>query len=302
MKRIALFVILAVSVAAGASAAATEAVPSKVGVNWDKGVYVAVAEARAKTTGAKSDPKLVAAAKLRAKEAVVSAILAALGSTPVDSFTKGENYLKHAGVRKDVSAFIVSRCLKYSVAKAGKATAVRAVAEVPIYRVFRLMVSSQETPWMAEKSGGSSKSLAEPEPEVDVQVSANKSAAEESPEPQVGPFTSLIVDTLGFNVQRAMSPKIRREDGSEVWGTVKVDPDVVLDSGIVAYTKSMEEARKNGRAGTNPLVVKAIGRAGGNFFCDAVVGDSDATLILDENAKTHFCDELKVIFVVDPKP
>ena len=116
---------------------------------------------------------------------------------------------------------------------------------------------------------------------------------------QVGPFTSLVVDTLGLKVDRAMSPKIRRADGSEVWGTVKVDYDFVADHGVVVYARSVEDAKKNARAGANPLVVKAIDRAGGEFHCDAVINDADAKLILDENAKTKFLDGYKVVFVVD---
>ena len=126
--------------------------------------------------------------------------------------------------------------------------------------------------------------------------------AQTDPQPtpaQAGPFTSLIVDTLGLKVERAMSPKIRRADGSEVWGTVKADYDFVEDHGVVVYARSVEDAGKNARAGTNPLIVKAIDRAGGEFHCDAVISDADAKLVLDENAKTKFLDGYKVIFVVD---
>ena len=128
---------------------------------------------------------------------------------------------------------------------------------------------------------------------------AQAPTASQPPPPQAGPFTSLVVDTLGLKVDRAMSPKIRRADGSEVWGTVKVDHDFVADHGVVVYARSVEDAKKNARAGANPLVVKAIDRAGGQFHCDAVINDADAKLILDENAKTKFLDGYKVVFVVD---
>lgn len=304
MKRTAGLVIALLVIAAAQSfaAIAMDAVP-RVVVNWERGIYFTAAETSVKTTGAKSDQKLISNAKTSLAALAVTAIVKALESTPVDSFRKGSDYLGSASTRKEMASFITSNCLKYSTAKSGKTTVVRVVAQVPIYKAFQLMMASQASPWAMEKSAKSAGF--DPEPKVRVEVEAGggeKSAAEEPSAPQVGPFTSLIVDTLGLNVQRAMSPKIRREDGSEVWGTVQVDPEVVLDSGIVAYTKSMEEARKNVRAGTNPLVVTAVGRAGGNFFCDAVVSNNDAAWILEENAKSHFCDELKVIFVIDPKP
>ncbi len=53
------------------------------------------------------------------------------------------------------------------------------------------------------------------------------------------------------------------------------------------------------RCGDNPLIVKAVGRAGGMAMCDVVVSDQDADLILAENHKTKFLDQCKVIFVVD---
>lgn len=122
---------------------------------------------------------------------------------------------------------------------------------------------------------------------------------EPAPEKQVGPFTSLIVDTRGCSIARALSPKIRRADGSEVWGTLPVTPDFAAETGIACYVTSMEAARKNGRCGSNPLVVKAVGRAGKLVMCDAVVSDADASLILDESVKTGFLDQCKVVFVID---
>jgi len=135
---------------------------------------------------------------------------------------------------------------------------------------------------------------------VKVTLEVPVSRAGSGPAPaQTGPFTSLIVDTTGLKLDRAMSPKIRRADGSEVWGTVKADYDFVEDHGVVVYARSAEDAGKNARAGANPLLVKAIDRAGGEFHCDAVISDADAKLVLDENVKTKFLDGYKVIFVVD---
>jgi hypothetical protein len=121
------------------------------------------------------------------------------------------------------------------------------------------------------------------------------------PAPAVGPFTSVIIDCRGFNVARAMIPKIRRSNGSEVWGTLKVDPDFVNETGIVGYATSMELAQKGSRCGTNPLIIKAIGRAGGAAMCDAIITDQDSNLVLAENNKTKFMDQFKVIFLVDPQ-
>jgi len=96
-----------------------------------------------------------------------------------------------------------------------------------------------------------------------------------------------------------MSPKIRKSDGAEVWGTVKVDPDFVEDHGIVGYAKTIDEARKCDRCGANPLIIKAIGRAGGAFHSDPIISDADAKLLLDEDTKGKFLDKFDVIFIKD---
>jgi len=113
-------------------------------------------------------------------------------------------------------------------------------------------------------------------------------------------YTALIVDTRGLGVERCMSPKIRRPDGSEVWGTVRINLDWLIEHGIVVYGRTMAEARRHPRCGENPLVVRAVGRAGGRFNSDAVVSDEDAERILAANERDGFLDKYQVIFVVDP--
>lgn len=128
-------------------------------------------------------------------------------------------------------------------------------------------------------------------------VTAEASASTEGPV-----YTSVIVDTLGYNVMRAMSPKLRTKDGVEVWGTIKIDPDDVQDQGPVAYTRTMVDAHKSPRAGANPLELKAIGRAGGSRMCDVVLSDEDVAKLkaADSAAKPPFLAQMKVVLVVDP--
>lgn len=115
------------------------------------------------------------------------------------------------------------------------------------------------------------------------------------------PYTSVIIDATGVGLDRCMSPKIRKSDGSEVWGTMSVDIDFVEDHGIVGYAKDMGEALKCPRSGANPLVIKAIGRAGGNFKSDPIISNADAAFLLAENAKGGFLEKFNVIFIKDGK-
>ncbi|MCX8052355.1 MAG: hypothetical protein N3B12_00975 [Armatimonadetes bacterium] len=127
-------------------------------------------------------------------------------------------------------------------------------------------------------------------------------AAVSQPSVKAEPHTSVIIDTLGYNVMRAMAPKIRAKNGDEVWGTFKMDPDEIQDHGTVAYARSLADAKKSPRAGSNPLILKAIGRAGGSRMCDVVLSDEDVAKLkeCDQVSKPSFLATKKVIFVVDP--
>lgn len=127
----------------------------------------------------------------------------------------------------------------------------------------------------------------------DVMASAKPSA-------EGKPYTGVIIDATGFKLQRAMSPKIRTGDGSVVWDGISVSPDNVVEKGIVSYATSMQSARKNKRAGSNPLIIRCIGRAGGSFSCDPVLSDGDAQILTYENSKSRFLDDLNVVIIKDP--
>jgi len=147
-------------------------------------------------------------------------------------------------------------------------------------------------------------------PEVAAQSSEPKSLpVVTKPLPQPAPvpapavtgnaYTSVIVDARGLGIRPAMSPKIRREDGSEVWGTVSVSTDFAIEQGIVAYAKTLEEAKANRRAGSNPLIVRAIGYAKTPGRTDPALSDNDVRLLLTANENSGFLNECRVIFVVD---
>ena len=122
------------------------------------------------------------------------------------------------------------------------------------------------------------------------------------PADQKGPFTGLVVDCRGFNVARAMSPKILTPDEDEVWGTVSVSPEFVQNTGIVGYLPSLEMAMGGtvSRAGEHPLVVRCIGRHG-SFRANVIVSDDDAARIKGEDERTKFLNQFRVVFVIDAK-
>ena len=118
-----------------------------------------------------------------------------------------------------------------------------------------------------------------------------------TPPKQVGPFTGLIVDCTGLEIKPCLSPKLLTLDGKEVWGTVGISLEMAISRGIVEYLPTIELAQQSDRAGSNPMIVLAIRKAG-FFEADAVVSEEDALRIKQENEKTKFLDKLNVIFVI----
>jgi hypothetical protein len=137
---------------------------------------------------------------------------------------------------------------------------------------------------------------------------AQPQAAPEAPKPPVstpqnqpGPYTGLVVDCRQMPLERSMSPKIVRGDGTEVWGTMEIDPKVALEKGVAGYLPDLQLALggHSERAGVNPLIVRATAVDGKFFKTNAVISDNDAELIRAEDAKTHFLGRCAVVFVVD---
>lgn len=124
-------------------------------------------------------------------------------------------------------------------------------------------------------------------------------SAPTAPQVASNTYTSVIIDTRGLGIRPAMSPKIRRQDGSEVWGTVNASREFVIEQGIVVYAKTLEEAKANRRAGNNPLILRAIGYAKTPGRCDPVLSDNDVRLLLTANEASGFLNEYRVVFIVD---
>lgn len=112
-------------------------------------------------------------------------------------------------------------------------------------------------------------------------------------------ISAIVIEANGLGIERDLAPKIRRADGSEVWGSKEVDPDYVITDGIVVYSHTLPEAHRNKRCGRFPLVLKATARASSPAYCDVVVSDADAKKLVAANQYTHCLDNNNVIFVID---
>lgn len=113
-----------------------------------------------------------------------------------------------------------------------------------------------------------------------------------------GPFSAVIIDCRGLNLRATLAPKLYDPTGRELYGTVRIDPDFAIETGIVGYPRSMYDALRSKRAGSHPLIVKAIRSEQGGT--DPVVSYDDAERILGSNKRDRFFEKTRVIFLCDP--
>ena len=82
------------------------------------------------------------------------------------------------------------------------------------------------------------------------------------------------------------------DNGDKIYGYKNLDYDKIIEIGMVAYTSDINSVA---RAGSNPLVVRALKVVDHNS--NPVISVADSNRILIENDKTGFLDKLNVVFI-----
>ena len=123
-------------------------------------------------------------------------------------------------------------------------------------------------------------------------------------QPQVSPgtqgeaYTGLVVDTRGFQVKPAMSPKVVDEDGNEVYGSSYVSRDYAINQGMAGYAKDLTSAQTNDRVTNNPFTVKGI-KTADTGDSDIVISNADAARIKGSADNLTFLQKCRVMVVLD---
>ena len=112
--------------------------------------------------------------------------------------------------------------------------------------------------------------------------------------PSSGGYTGLIIDCRGLGLKPVMSPVIKNDSGVSIYGHKNLDYDKVVDKGMADY--SYDTNTNVARAGSNPLIVKAISLEG-TLRGNPVVSTADANRILAENNVSHFLENTNVVFI-----
>ena len=113
-----------------------------------------------------------------------------------------------------------------------------------------------------------------------------------------GGYTGVIIDASGMGLEPTFAPAVYDESGRVVYGVENLHPETVINEGMVGYSHSTSEGVE--RAGTNPLIVKALEARDGNSTVNAVnvvVSAEDADKILIANESSHMLEHCAVVFV-----
>ena len=114
-----------------------------------------------------------------------------------------------------------------------------------------------------------------------------------SPMAAIGGYTGLIIDCRGVGtLNPVMSPVIKNVKGVKLYGHENLNYDLVVRDGMVNYATDRSMA---GRAGSNPLIIKAKSLADHN--ANPVVSEEDGSRILIENGATGFLNKTAVVFL-----
>jgi hypothetical protein len=111
-------------------------------------------------------------------------------------------------------------------------------------------------------------------------------------------YSGLVVDSTGFQVKPAMSPKIVDEGGNEVYGSSYVSRDYAISQGMAGYAKDLTAAQTNQRVTNNPLTVKGV-RTADTGDSDIVISNADAAKIKGVAENLSFLQQCRVMIVLD---
>lgn len=112
------------------------------------------------------------------------------------------------------------------------------------------------------------------------------------------PYTGVIIDAKGLDLQRAFSPAIYDTNGLGLYGVRNIDSNFAIVKGMVDYVDEQMpiDIVRDGllRAGDNPLVIRAEALKNN---ISVVISVHDGNMLLAANNQSHFLERCAVVFV-----
>lgn len=107
--------------------------------------------------------------------------------------------------------------------------------------------------------------------------------------------TGIIIVASGKKIVPVLSPKVLDSKGNIVYAAAMVSP-AGAKNGIVAYHKTVNDAKKDLRVADNPIVINALEI---KDAVDVVISEEDAKKLREANEKYNIFAMGKVVFVKD---
>ncbi len=127
-----------------------------------------------------------------------------------------------------------------------------------------------------------------------------------SPPPSPSIYTGLVIDARNTRATPALQPQIMTSDNIEIYGPATVNheflsgPSLTEPGRIAWYVNNESEMRSHYKAGTNPIVIKAL-RATGDNNVNLVIGRTKGELIQALPEYQEFLGKAKVLILLDHK-
>lgn len=132
-----------------------------------------------------------------------------------------------------------------------------------------------------------------PTPDPDTKVDTVYSPISDSNVP-INTVTGVVIDCRGLGLERAMAPNILDTNGRKLYTSKYVSADFIVSQGLASYSKTDNPSDLT-RAGSNPLVIKAISLD--DFNRNPVVSKEDGDKILYANQLSNFLRRCPVVFI-----
>lgn len=118
------------------------------------------------------------------------------------------------------------------------------------------------------------------------------------------PYTGLLVDARGLDLQPSMAPRVITEEGWDIYSAGFAERSYATHIGVVGYDKAWDHALTSDRLGgeeAHPLAIKAL-EVTGNYGADLVISQEDGVRVAMADKESNFLSQCRVMFVLGPEP
>ncbi len=111
-------------------------------------------------------------------------------------------------------------------------------------------------------------------------------------------YTGLIIDARKLGIEPVINPVIISEQGDDIYSASFISREFAVQNGVCKYYCNMDQALKDDRIGSHPLIIKGLRNAGKQNT--AIIVSMSDYLILEKTTERHtFLKECRVIIVKD---